>query len=49
MFLVGTGVVPPYDNPDAWDATAKDFFTQMMAFDAGECFLNRSNSSTCIL
>ena len=33
MFYVGTGTPVPFDSPDDWDATAKDFFAQIQTFD----------------
>lgn len=33
MFQVGTGVPVPYDNPDEWNADAKDFFAQIGTFE----------------
>lgn len=33
MFLVGTGTTVPFDKPEAWDATSKDFFAQLQIFE----------------
>jgi len=33
MFLVGTGVTVPFDNPAPWGAEARDFFAKLQEFE----------------